>query len=84
MPMIGGRVVSGVGWFPKGWFWQRCPCTKNFLQRVFPCSAILAENAMIFDIPGPPNRNEGTFAKTTLYKAALFFPLDMTLLKPFS
>ena len=49
--------------------WTELPSKKSF-------PAVLPK-AMSFGIPGPKNRNEGTFTKTTLLQTALLFPLDL-------
>ena len=47
------------------------PLHRTFLQKSFPAVLPWQKNAMIFDIPGPRNQNEGTFAKTALYNTTL-------------
>ena len=46
------------------------PCTE------VSCNATLAEESFDFDIPGPENRSEGTFAETTLLQNRRLFPLE--------
>ena len=47
-------------------FWQMFPCTNISFRSSFSAVLPWQKKAMIFDIPGPKNRGEGTFAKTTL------------------
>ena len=63
--------VRKIGWLPKGWFWQMFPFT-DFLQKVFPCRAALAEFL-------GPKRNEGAFAKTALLQNR---PFDYSRILP--
>ena len=47
---------------------KKDPLCRNFLQKSFPAVLLWQNKAMIFDIPGPQNRDEGTFAKTALLR----------------
>ena len=35
------------------------PLYQHFLKKTLPCSATLAEGAMIFEMPGPPTTEQG-------------------------
>ena len=72
MQIWGGDQFSGCWRFQKPYYRLLCgfladvPLYRNFLQKGFRCNATLREENYDFDIPGPKNRNEGTFAKTAL------------------
>ena len=42
------------------------PLYQNVLQKVFPCSATLAEESYDFDIPGTPKPERGRIRQTAL------------------
>ena len=53
--------------------WADVPLYRSVIQKVFPCSATLAETALILEPPGSQkNRNESTFAKAALLQNRLF------------
>ena len=51
------------------------PLDRNFLQKVFRCSATSAKKKLRFLILGPTSRNEGTFGKTAPLQNRPLFPL---------
>ena len=73
--------ISGVdkkGGFPNGWFWRMFP-ERNRNEgyiRMFPPER-KTERGHVHMFPQNENRNEGTFAKTTLnYETALVSPSE--------
>ena len=78
-----GGVVASVGgsqkgWFPKGWFWQMFPGTKNETRVHSDVPRYQKpERGYIRMFPGTKNRNEATFVKPANYETALLFPLEI-------
>ena len=63
---------TGKGWFPKGWFLADVFLYQNFHQKVFPCSATLAEES--YDFCYSWTHKTGTKVhspKSSFYKTAL-------------
>ena len=58
------------GWFPKGWLWRMFPRNENLHSGTFGCSPGTKTGARVRShVPrNDENRNEGTFAKTTLLR----------------
>ena len=66
---LGDSQKSG---FQEGHFGRCSPVPRSPPKKSFPAVLPRQKKAMIFDVPGPQNGNEGAFSKTTLLQNRRF------------